>query len=513
MSTTTTATITPINSLVLEATNPRSAENARPKSPESQLRKVVVLSQLFAVTLTASVINGLVIVGLPTITKDLQLPPSLSFWPSSVNSLATASTLLLAGSLADTVGPRWVELVGSFASGALMIGQGVARTGQELVVLRALQGVGLAMHLASSVSIVTQLLPPGRSRNVAFSCLGVSQPLGFSLGLVVGGVLVDTIGWRSGWFLSGGITLVFSVGGLWALPRSKSMQYSDLLHNVRTTIDWVGAGLASAFMALLCYLLAILSADPSRIKSADSIVILCLAALALPSFIGWVHYQVKRNKPALIPNALWKNIAFSSICATLAISTTVVNSMELFASLFFQEVQGLSALEASIRILPSLVVGVLLNLVIGVFVHKVPAFWIATVTSLLCAGSPLLMAVIQPSWPYWGNAFVAQLLQAVSFNALYTIGLIIITNSFPDDTQALAGAVFNTAAQFGSALGLAILQVISTVVTEKSAADGTGALMAGYRASFWTMFGFMILCTLLGYFGLRKAGKVGLKRD
>lgn len=116
MSTTTTATITPINSLVLEATNPRSAENARPRSPESQLRKVVVLSQLFAVTLTASVINGLVIVGLPTITKDLQLPPSLSFWPSSVNSLATASTLLLAGSLADTVGPRWVELVGSFAS-------------------------------------------------------------------------------------------------------------------------------------------------------------------------------------------------------------------------------------------------------------------------------------------------------------------------------------------------------------------------------------------------------------
>lgn len=189
MSTTTTATITPINSLVLEATNPRSAENARPKSPESQLRKVVVLSQLFAVTLTASVINGLVIVGLPTITKDLQLPPSLSFWPSSVNSLATASTLLLAGSLADTVGPRWVELVGSFASGALMIGQGVARTGQELVVLRALQGVGLAMHLASSVSIVTQLLPPGRSRNVAFSCLGVyitrlvqsSEPLPFLL--------------------------------------------------------------------------------------------------------------------------------------------------------------------------------------------------------------------------------------------------------------------------------------------------------------------------------------------
>jgi hypothetical protein len=123
------------------------------------------------------------------------------------------------------------------------------------------------------------------------------------------------------------------------------------------------------------------------------------------------------------------------------------------------------------------------------------------------------MAVIQPSWPYWGNAFVAQLLQPISSDALYTVGLIIMTNSFPDDTQALAGAVFNTAAQFGTALGLAILQVISTVVAEESDGDKTAALMAGYRASFWTMFGFMILCTLLGYFGLRKVGKVGLKRD
>lgn len=212
--------------------------------------------QVVAVTLTASVINGLVIVGLPTITRDLRLPSSLAFWPSSVNSLATASTLLLGGSIADAAGPRWVELVGSFASGALMIGQGFSRNGEELVILRGLQGVGLALHLASSVSIVTQLLPPGRSRNLAFSCLGLSQPLGFSLGLVVGGVLIDTIGWRAGWYISGGITLFFAAVGLWALPTSQVHRYADFIHNVKTKIDWVGAGLASAFMALLCYLLA-----------------------------------------------------------------------------------------------------------------------------------------------------------------------------------------------------------------------------------------------------------------
>ncbi|KAF9891374.1 hypothetical protein FE257_004230 [Aspergillus nanangensis] len=478
-----------------------------------RLQQVMAITQLFAVTLTASLINGLVIVGLPTITKDLALPPSLSFWPSSVNSLATASTLLLAGSIADAIGPRWVELVGACASGVLMIGQGVSRTGTELIVMRALQGVGLALHLASSVSIVTQLLPQGRGRNLAFSCLGLSQPLGFSLGLVVGGVLVDTIGWRAGWYISGGITLFFTVIGLWALPGGKPYQYTDRLHNIRTKIDWVGAGLASAFMALLCYLLAILSANPEKIKSAESIVILCLAAIAAPSFVAWVHFQAKRNKPALIPNALWKNMSFSSVCGTIALSNAVINGMELFASLFFQEVQHLSALDASIRILPSLIVGVLMNLVMGFFVHKLPAFWIVTVTSLLCAISPLLMAVIQPSWPYWGNAFVAQLLQPVSFNALYTVGLIVITDVFPADTQALAGAVFNTSTQFGIALGIAILQVISTVITEDSDKGEIQALMEGYRASFWAMFGFMALCSIVGFVGLRKAGRVGLKQD
>ncbi|KAI9368725.1 major facilitator superfamily domain-containing protein [Aspergillus egyptiacus] len=479
-----------------------------------RLQQVVVTVQLLAVTLTASVINGLMTVSLPTITKDISLSPSLSFWPLSVNSLATASTLLLAGSIADTIGPRWVELVGSLASGLLMIGQGLAQNGNELVVMRALQGVGLSLHLASSVSLITQLLPQGRGRNLAFSCLGLSQPLGFSLGLVVGGILIDTIGWRAGWYLSGGVTLVFTVIGLWALPRNEANRYADRIHNLRTRIDWVGAGLASAFMALLCYFLAIFSADPSRIKSAEAIVILCCATVALPSFITWAHRQVKTGKPALIPNALWRNMSFSSICATVALSNGVLNSMELFASLFFQEVQHLSALQASIRILPSLIVGVLLNLIVGFFVHKIPAYLLVSISALLCAISPLLMATIRPSQIYWANAFIAQLFQPVSFDALYTVGLIVITDIFPNDTQALAGAVFNTSAQFGSALGLAVLQVISTTVTNGSAGETEEeGLMDGYRASFWTMFAFMGVCTGIGFVGLRRTGRVGLKRD
>jgi MFS family permease len=125
------------------------------------------------------------------------------------------------------------------------------------------------------------------------------------------------------------------------------------------------------------------------------------------------------------------------------------------------------------------------------------------------------MATAQPSWTYWTNTFVAQLLQPVNCNALFTVGLIIITDIFPEDTKALAGAVFNTAAQFGTALGFAILQVISSVVTENKQVneDEVTALLAGYRASFCTMFAFMIFCTAISGLGLRKTGRIGLKRD
>ena len=242
---------------LLESTSPHSPDEVHLPTRVSRLRKVVITIQMCGVTFAWSVTNGMVTIGLPAIAKDLQLPPSLAFWPASVSGLATASTLLLAGSVADVIGPRGVELVGCFASGLFTIGSGAARKGSVLVAMQTLQGVGLSLHLASSVSIITQVLPQGRGRNMAFSCMGLSQPLGFSVGLVLGGIMVDTVGWRVGWYLSGGLTLLLSIVGLWALPKTHTgRRLEDILKDVRTKVDWIGAILASGFMAMLCYLLA-----------------------------------------------------------------------------------------------------------------------------------------------------------------------------------------------------------------------------------------------------------------
>jgi nitrate/nitrite transporter NarK len=182
----------------------------------------------------------------------------------------------------------------------------------------------------------------------------------------------------------------------------------------------------------------------------------------------------------------------------------------------FQEVQELSALQASLRLLPALIIGTILNLTTGLFVDKLPPLWVVTASSVICAVSPLLMAVAKPDEPYWYNALFAQLLMPVSGDILFTVGLIIVSEVFPDNTQALAGGVFNTASQFGNSLGLAVMQVVSTLTARKAtywASKPADALLSGYRASFWAMFGMMMACFVVGAFGLRRAGNIGVKQD
>lgn len=373
----------------------------------------------------------------------------------------------------------------------------------------------MSMHLPSSVSLLARAVPSGRNRNIGFSCLGLSMPLGFSFGLVLGGVMVDTIGWRVGFYIPGVLTTVLALLGLWSLPKQDSERHWTFAQ-LWTDIDWTGAVLASSCLALFSYVLAMLSTDASSMKRPTAIVLLVLSLALGAMFPWWMNRQGQLGRPALVPNSLWKNMAFTTICVLVLLSWAVMNSMELFSSLFFQEVQQLSALQASLRLTPALVVGTVLNLSTGILMDKLPVAWLVPTTSLLAAGAPLLMAIAAPSWPYWYATFFAQALEPAGAGVLFTVGLVVVSDEFPEKTQALAGAVFNTVSNFGITFGMSIMQTISMLVTKEKQYRGRttqGALLQGYRASFWAMFGMAMACCVVGGVGLRRIGRVGLKRE
>ena len=198
------------------------------------------------------------------------------------------------------------------------------------------------------------------------------------------------------------------------------------------------------------------------------------------------------------------------------LSWAVINVMEWFFSLFFQDVQQLSALQTSIRFIPSIISGAFLNIATGALAHKFRADYLVAVTSLISAISPLLMALVDPAWPYWYSACWAMLLTPFSADVIFTVAALVITNVFPPQTQALGGAVFQTIAQFGTSVGLAIMASISASVTDDSnfkEKSSPEALMKGFRVTFWICFGWMLLAIVIGGLGLRRVGKVGLKRE
>ncbi|KAF3010735.1 hypothetical protein E8E13_006922 [Curvularia kusanoi] len=474
----------------------------------------------------ASFTNGVITIGLPEIARSLSLDRSLYLWPSSVYGLTSGACLLIAGSIADLVGARPVELAGITLIGMFTLACGFSNTGEQLVVFRALQGVALAMHLPASVALISGAVPSGRARNLGFACLGFSQPLGFAVGLVISGVLVEKAGWRSGFYLSGGALLTTAVAAVFSLPKLKASSQDGLLalaKKVGREVDWVGGMISSGGLAILAYVLAILSADLTTIRSAETASLLAISIVLLLAFPAWMRYRERANKPALVPNKLWKNIPFTSTCIMVALSYGVMNSIELFSSLYFQEIQKATPLTTSLYLLPNLATGVLLNILVGTFVHRVPALYLVSVSAIICSASPLCMALLNPNWNYFYLAFWAQVFAPFSADVLFTVGLIVVSDSFPEKDQALAGAVFNTVAQFGMSLGMGSCQVVALGVIgadegsgghgESAGSDDPNELLKGYRASFWTMFGYMLCCVVIAVAGLRNAGKVGLKKD
>ncbi|KEF52480.1 uncharacterized protein A1O9_11322 [Exophiala aquamarina CBS 119918] len=496
------------------------------------LRVVLSVFQLCMINFLASLTNSIITVGLPTIAASISLPRSLYLWPASVYGLTAGATLLIAGSIADLIEPRRVEVFGCILLSAFTLACGFARTGIQFVIFRALQGVAMSMHLPASVALVAAAVPQGKSRNICFGCLGMSQTLGFSAGLVLSGIMIQKTGWRSGFYLSGGATFVATIVGIWFLPNAPPAApvtdgelHRSTLARIWGEIDWVGGIIASAGLAMIAYVLAILSADLSAIHKPVTAILLALSLTLLLAFPLWMHQRERSGKPALIPNIIWKKIPFTSTCIMVALSNGVMNSMELFSSLYFQEIQNTSTLFTSLQLLPSLLVGAVVNLSVGLFVDKMPARWLVTISSILCAIAPLLMALVDPKWNYWYMEFWAQVFSPMSGDVLFTVGLLIVSDEFPEQMQALAGAVFNTVAQFGMSLGIGVCQVVALGVrstgehgsspqSRSAMADSdNGQSLKGYQASFWTMFAIMLTCSVVAIGGLRKAGKVGVKRE
>ncbi|KAL8917211.1 MAG: hypothetical protein Q9172_005941 [Xanthocarpia lactea] len=478
----------------------------------SRAEALVVVVCIACTTGVSSLLNGHVIVALPMMADDLGLSVDLVLWsvpaPPVSPSLACSSSC----AVTDATSSRLMFLLGCFLQCLFTSACGFAQTGTQLIVFRALSGVAASFCLPASVSIIYDTFPAGPWRNAAFASMGGGQPVGYGVGLVLGGILTSTAGWPWGFHVVALTNSIVLVLAAWQLPVNSDSAPPVSWRRLAFGIDWIGAFIASISLALLSYILAVITGDTSNIRNPTNICLLGLSLALMPAFVAWVHHQEHNDRPALIPNSLWSNKGFTSICINVFLMWGAFNAFEQVLNLVYQKVKGLDAFATALAFLPMPISGLLAYPAIGLVVHRIRADWIVLATTVASCVSPLLMALSGPSWSYWVGAFPALLLNATASDSLFTISNLLIMSVFPGNTQGLAGGVFSTIAQIGKSMGLAVVALIAESITTHSSIEdkeSPEALMEGYRAAFWFLFALSAASFFVSFWGLHGIGKVG----
>ena len=160
-------------------------------------------------------------------------------------------------------------LVGCILQAGFVLGCGLSKSSAQIILFRGLSGIAISFCLPSATAIITRSFV-GRRRNLAFASMGGGQPIGFAVGLALGGVLTHTIGWRWGFYISAVLDALLCAVAYWGLPASidsvpgaegagagaAELTWSQKFSQLKNDIDWIGAILASASLAMLSYTFA-----------------------------------------------------------------------------------------------------------------------------------------------------------------------------------------------------------------------------------------------------------------
>jgi len=298
----------------------------------SRARGITVIVTLAGVSFLNTMGSGILIAATPRLARDVGLSEALVLWPAAVYALAAGCLLLIFGAVADVVGAKIMWVTGSYLYCIFTIALGFARTGPQVILFRTLLGIAISMCLPTAVGLITHTFPKGSWRNAAFAMNGMGQPLGYALGLVLGGIFTDTIGWRWAYYMMAIINFCLSTASMWSLPDARhptDKKWSERL----AEIDWIGAIVLSAALGLLMYVLAMTTTSYRTISTAQNAALLATSILLLAAFPCWMHWQTKRGQAALIPNKLWRNASFTAVCISVFLCWAALNGIEYFTTL------------------------------------------------------------------------------------------------------------------------------------------------------------------------------------
>lgn len=396
---------------------------------------------LLMVAMDVTIVN----VALPSIRHDLGASISNLQWVIDAYTMVVASLLMLAGSMADRFGRRRVFQMGMalFMLGSLLCS--VAPTIHALIVFRVLQALGATMLNPVAMSIIANTFTEPKARAHAIGVWGAVAGISMALGPLIGGVLTESIGWRSIFWVNLPIGAAAMVLAARYIPESKAG------HARR--VDPVGQLLVFGILATVTY--AVIEGPHEGWGSVTIIGLFTIAALALLALIG---YEPRRHEP-LIDLRFFRSAPFS--CATIiAVCNFSAFAGFLFLNtLYLQEVRRLSAFDTGLCTLPLALATMICSPLSGRLVGN-----FGTRPSLLASGAGIAISALLMTQLTATTSLTALLVTYVIFGIGFGMGNAPITNTavsgMPKAQAGLAAAVASTSRQIGASLGVALAGTI-----------------------------------------------------
>jgi EmrB/QacA subfamily drug resistance transporter len=421
------------------------------EGPNAREKVIVLLTMCFALAM-AMLDNTVVNVALPTISRDLHAGVSSLQWIVDGYVLAFASLLLTGGILGDRYGRKKMFLAGLSLFTLASFACGLSPTSSWLIAFRALQGIGGALLMPGTLSIITVTFAPHERAKAIGLWAGVSG-LALALGPTVGGLMVEKLGWESVFFLNVPIGIVAFLVGVRTIRESVSEEERRL--------DIAGLILGTAALFSVTYGLI----EANQLGWRDPLIVGSLVGFGVLGalFLWWE----RRSEHAMLPLRFFRIPAFSAgNSVAFAISLGMFATF-FFLSLYMQLIRGYSAFGAGLRFLPMTLMIVVTAPLAGRYASR-HGSRIPMTYGLVLAGSGLLvLSRLSLTTSYWLMLPVF-VIMGHGIAATMSPMTAAVMNSVGPQRAGLGSAMTNTSRETGGVFGIALLGTILTTKLKSS---------------------------------------------